>query len=206
MKLTKPERHELAAKRLIKNLQSHGVANARTLEQKISDGGPFGQRIDPHVLTEVRNYLVEEKRIISQRHLNVPWFTLPEISPKTLQARLDEQLPVYRELHSGNINMRVGQTLEIATYRALLNGPLQDFAGRFKNLESHDDATLYAKEEPPQHIGKLSLPGEQRLDFLIRHPTAGYLGVECKNVRPWIYPHETELKEAIGKCLALAGC
>ena len=33
----------------------HGVATDRTLEQKISDAGPFDQRIDPHVLTDVRS-------------------------------------------------------------------------------------------------------------------------------------------------------
>ena len=30
----------------------------RTLEQKISDAGPNDQRIDPHILTEVRNDLL----------------------------------------------------------------------------------------------------------------------------------------------------
>jgi hypothetical protein len=40
--------------------------------------------------------------------------------------------------------------------------PLQsgtEFYGRFKNLDAHDDSKLYSKEEPPQHIGSLSLTG-----------------------------------------------
>jgi hypothetical protein len=50
-------------KRLLVNIEAHGIATARTLEQKISDGGPFNQRVDPHVLTPVRNRLVDEGKI-----------------------------------------------------------------------------------------------------------------------------------------------
>jgi hypothetical protein len=41
MKLTRAEREEIARKRLVAILRTHGVANARTLEQKISDAGPY---------------------------------------------------------------------------------------------------------------------------------------------------------------------
>ena len=51
---TRADRELLAAKRLRNVLRVHGVATDRTLEQKISDAGPFDQRIDPHVLTDVR--------------------------------------------------------------------------------------------------------------------------------------------------------
>jgi hypothetical protein len=61
---------------------------------------------------------------------------------------------------------------------------------------------MYKKEEPPQHIGRRALSGNKNLDFLIRHPSAGYLGVECKNVRVWLYPRDSELKETLQKCLA----
>jgi hypothetical protein len=57
--------------------------------------------------------------------------------------------------------------------------------------------------KPPHYIGRRALSGNKKLDFLIRHPSAGYLGVECKNVRVWLYPHDSELKEALQKCLAL---
>jgi hypothetical protein len=32
---------------------------------------------------------------------------------------------------------------------------------------------------------------------------AGYLGIECKNIRPWLYPDREEVTETIRKCLAL---
>lgn len=197
------KRIEIARKRLISVLGRHGIATARTLEQKISDAGPGDQRIDPHVLTTGRNALIQEGRIIRVSHAGVPWFHLGDAAPAFVAARLAEQLPVYRELNHHSVSMRLGQTLEIATYRALCADDGTEFYGRFKNLEAHDDSASYSKEEPPQHIGRRSLAGDQRLDFIIRHPTAGALGIECKNIREWLYPDRLEITEALAKCLVL---
>lgn len=203
MKLTLAERQRIAAKRLVVNLRAHGVANARTLEQKISDAGPYGQRIDPHILTPVRSQLEAAGDIVRVIHDNVPWFHLPTTDPAKVAARLAVQHTVYRALNAGTVHKRIGQCLEIATYRALLAGPLNEFQGRFRDLSDHDDSTLYSKEEPQQHIGARELQGAQRLDFLVRHPQAGHLGLECKNTRPWLYPHDEDIKEMLVKCIAL---
>jgi hypothetical protein len=203
MKLSRAERDALATKRLVVNLRAHGVANARTLEQKISDAGPYGQRIDPHILTPVRKQLETDGTIARTVHDNVPWFHLADADASQVGARLAIQLPIHRALNAGTLPKRIGQCLEIATYRALRAGPLLDFHGRFRDLSDHDDDQLFRKEEPPQHIGARELPGEQRLDFLVRHPEAGYLGLECKNTRPWLYPHDADIKEMLAKCIAL---
>lgn len=202
-KLSKADREALAEKRLLTNLRAHGIATARTLEQKISDGGPFNQRIDPHILTPVRNRLVEAQTIKRYEFENVAWYFPADITQAKLDERFAAQLAVYRGLHNGNLPVRMGQTLEIAAYKALLASPLHEFHGRYLDLEAHDDSTLYKKEEPPQHIGKRALSGNKNLDFLIRHPTAGYLGLECKNVRVWLYPGDGDVTETLQKCLAL---
>ena len=92
--------------------------------------------------------------------------------------------------------------MEIATYRALVATDAE-FYGRFRDLQHHDDSQLYSKEEPPQHIGKRSLNGDERLDFLLRNNDARWMGLECKNVREWLYPDRTELIETLRKCIAL---
>jgi hypothetical protein len=203
MKLTRAQREEVAAKRLIVNLRAHGIANARTLEQKISDAGPYGQRIDPHVLTSVRQQLVADGKIEVVTFDNVPWYYLPDTAAEIRIARLAAQQTVYRALSSGSLPKRIGQCLEIATYRALLTGPLDEFHGRYRDLNDHDDSTLYSKEEPPQHVGAREIPGKQNLDFLVRHPEAGYLGLECKNTRPWLYPDDEDISETLAKCIAI---
>ncbi len=202
MKLSRAEREAIAAKRLRVNLRAHGIANARTLEQKISDAGPYGQRIDPHVLTDVRKSLEKSGEILRVVS-NIPWFHLADANADHVSARLAAQSALYNNLQAGNLRVRLGQSLEIATYRSLLTGPLQEFHGRFRDLDQHDDSTLYVKEEPPQHIGARALDGQQRLDFIVRHPEAGYLGLECKNTRVWLYPHDEDVKETLAKCLAL---
>jgi len=64
-------------------------------------------------------------------------------------------------------------------------------------------STLYKKEEPPGYIGIRALPGDERLDFILRHSIAGPLGIECKNVRNWLYPCRREIIDTIRKCLTL---
>jgi hypothetical protein len=86
---------------------------------------------------------------------------------------------------------------------ALCQLPDAEFYGRFKDLDDHDDSTMYSKEEPPQHIGRRSLHGDERLDFILRTVDAGFVGIECKNVRHWMYPHVEEIKETLRKCIAL---
>jgi hypothetical protein len=90
-----------------------------------------------------------------------------------------------------------------AHWRALCLIEEAEFFGRFRDLDAHDDSTLYSKEEPPQHLGVRSLPGDVTLDFILRDLEAGYVGIECKNVRPWLYPDRDEVIETLKKCLAL---
>jgi hypothetical protein len=119
-RLSRSDREAIAKKRLVNILRSHGIATARTLEQKISDAGPNDQRIDPHVLTVVRNAMVRANQIRRLTYDNVPWFALPETPENVLAQRLHSQRQTLRELNRGDLSQRIGQTLEIATYRALL--------------------------------------------------------------------------------------
>ncbi len=147
--------------------------------------------------------LQESGEIVRRDAAGIPWFHLADSKPAQVDARLAAQLVPYTALQAGTLRKRMGQSLEIATYRALIAGPLEEFSGRFRDLDVHDDGALYSKEEPPQHIGRRELPGGQRLDYIARHPEAGYLGIECKNTRPWLYPHDDDVKETLSKCVAL---
>ena len=73
----KAGRREVASRRIRNILRTHGVAIMRTLEQKISDAGPNDQRIDPHILTEVRNDLLAEGRDRSIRPQRIPLVLSP---------------------------------------------------------------------------------------------------------------------------------
>jgi hypothetical protein len=201
--MSEADREALAQKRLFAVLERHGVANARTIEQKISDAGPFGQRIDPHVLTAVRNRLVESGELVRDNHANAPWFFLANTPRPRIIERLNEQMPVYKAMVDGTNSLRIGQVLEIATYRALCLVKGADFDGRYTDLNAHDDSINYSKQEPAQHIGNRALTGDERLDFILRTKDAGPLAIECKNVRHWLYPHVEEIKDLLRKATAL---
>ena len=196
------ERFQLALKRISNVLSKHGIALARTLEQKISDAGPFGQRIDPHVLTTARNHLIAESRVVKIVKL-APWYHLTETSIKIVTRRLKEQLPVFEAMQRGDTGSRIGQALEIAIYRALIQQDKLDHFGSFPDLAEHDDSTLYSKEEPPASLSGRRIGGKQRLDFLVHHETAGWAGIESKNVREWLYPSRKEIVELLLKAVSL---
>ena len=179
------------------------IAKWRTLEQKISDAGPFDQRIDPHVLTNARDELLRDGRMLKRTEAGIPWFYLPNTQEQALRNRLDEQASMVRELNSGNLSKRIGQCLEISTYRSLLLQEELEYFGRFKDLNRHDDSILFSREEPPQSISGRELDGDERLDFLIRHPQAGWAGIEVKNIRQWLYPSRQEIADLIRKAVAL---
>ena len=84
--LTREERLQIGKRRLTNVLGNHNIAVARTLEQKISDAGPPDQRIDPHILTEARNELQQEGRILELRRRNTPWYHLSN-TPQSVPIR-----------------------------------------------------------------------------------------------------------------------
>jgi len=76
------------------------------------------------------------------------WYHLTETPTRRVRARLAEMSPIQRDYNNRRFVIRLGQTLEIATFRALADTSY-DFHGRFTDLDDHDDSTPYSKEEPP---------------------------------------------------------
>lgn len=82
-------------KRLESVLSRHGVALARTLEQKISDAGPGGQRVDPIYLTMGLHELRSEGRVSSRKAADIDWYHLSDAEPDMVSQRLDDQVPLF---------------------------------------------------------------------------------------------------------------
>lgn len=201
--MDRAEREALARKRIQNVLRSHGVAMSRILEQKIADAGPTNQRIQPHVLTPSRQQLVRGGRVLVRRRRNIDWYHLPETPLETVNARLDTLGRLHDRTSSAGIGKRIGQTLEIAVYRALSGQSTLEHYGGFRDLDEHDDSTSYSKVDPPEIVSGLSIPGRKTLDFLVVHPQARNAGIEVKNVREWMYPRRDEVRDLLLKCCAI---
>ena len=176
----------------------------RTLEQKISDAGPPGQRVDPHILSAARQHLERSGLVVRLESPSGPWYRLSATPEAVWKARLALLEPIRAELHSGRNSVLVGQALEIAVFRALaseqtLHG--MAFYGGFRDLNPSDETT-WTKIEPTMISGQ-SLSGDRNLDFALFRPDAGRAGIEVKNRREWIYPDSKEVLELLNKCCEL---
>ena len=195
---------EIGEKRVFNILRRHTIATLRTLEQKIADAGPNNQRVEPHVLTTILKRLVRKGSVKRHPEGNSPWYYLPKTPQPTVDMRLQKQLLIWHDFQEISQLKRRGQCLEIAVFGALRDHQhTLDFLGNFPDLDKHDDSTLYSKEEPPRSISGRQLPGNQRLDFLVRHPEVGWAGIECKNLREWMYPGAHRVRELLHKAVAL---
>ena len=202
--MAQSRRVDLGCRRIQRILRRLGVASMRTLEQKISDAGPPDHRVDPHNLGAARKLLERSGLVVRVESPNGPWYHLSATPEAAWKARLALLEPIRTELHSGKNNVRVGQALEIAVFRALVSEQAlhgMAFYGGFPDLNPSDEIT-WNKSEPTMISGR-SLAGDRNLDFALFHPDAGRAGIEVKNRREWIYPDSEEVLELLAKCCEL---
>lgn len=173
----------------------------RTIEQKIADAGPGPQRIDPHVLTDIRRALLKEGQLRTFKSASGEnWTHLANTPKERIENRLKLLDPIFTALNDAKLKVRMGQTLEIAIFRALLTQKHFDVYGGFRDLDAHDDSKPFSKEEPPTIINGTSMTAP--VDFVLRDAHGHYL-VEAKNIRPWIYPRAPEIKELLARAIAV---
>jgi hypothetical protein len=200
--VTKEARLDIAKARLVNVLKTQRAAGQRTLEQKISDAGPNPLRVDPHVLTNARTILEAHGTIIRLLRGTTTWYALKSTPPAEVEAKLALLSPIHAELSSQAFNMRLGQTLELATFKALCRGKLQ-FLGGFHDLDEHADDKLYSKEDPSLILSGRRMPGTKRFDFLAFEDLRAPAGIEVKNVREWLYPDRDEIRDLLLKACAV---
>lgn len=171
----------------------------RTLENKIADAGPNNQRIQPHILTVVKNAMVKEGSLITSHYHDAEWLHLPNEPRERVDQRHDELRAIRRGFTDHAVTQRTGQALEIAVQRAILAGGLNLYGG-YRDLDIKDDATLYSKNDLRDLNGRTL--GNRSLDFIVG---AGghHLGIEIKNKRLWYYARNPEIRELLFKALTL---
>jgi len=158
-------------------------------------------RIDPHVLTSTRAALMREGVIAETRHSGAPWYHLASKPMTEVEQRLATLVPIHRAMQNRPFLMRMGQALEISVYRALKEQSAFHTFGAFLDLDSHDDSTLYQKEEPPSSASGRTMVG--RADFVLVTKESGLAAVEVKNLREWLYPDRSEIRELLAKAVAV---
>lgn len=212
--LSKPEaknadalhRIELAKARVQKVLDRERVAHQKTLEQKISDQGPSGQRVDPHLLGLAIMDLQEQNRLKTAKHKATGpqrWYANRLTKAEEINPRLNELAPIYAETLAASNH--VGDALEVITEKAIssaFHGQQRfTYQGHFLLDEPRDKHGRFKKFQPPKAIGPHSTLKEA--DFILFGFDQGPICVECKNYREWFYPHHGEIKSTIIKAYEL---
>jgi hypothetical protein len=198
------DRIALAKTRIAKVLDREIVAHPKTLEQKISEQGPTGQRVDPHLVGLAIMDLLELRRLRTHHHLATgtsKWYSNLLARDPVVQARLDELAPLYDSVSGKAFGNQTGDALEIVVFRCLeniyANAPRFAYQGYFHLTEAKNEHNRFRKTQPPKNIGACLTTKEA--DFLQYGHDAGPLCIECKNYREWIYPHHEVIKQLIIK-------
>lgn len=199
------ERVEIAMLRLPNVLDREVVACQKTLEQKISDQGPAGQRADPHLLGLALKELSLERRLLAvHTHpatTDISWYANARTPAEVVQEKLNVVAPLYAKVATGQFPNLVGDALEVITYKCLMelhrSAPRHDFLGSMDLVSSKNKHGRYIKVEPPNSISGnkcLKVP-----DFFLGGFSFGNICIECKNLREWIYPRNGLIRDLIRK-------
>ena len=193
-------RIDLGRKRLASVLTRHGVAHIRTLEQKIADAGPTNQRIEPVLLGEALSRMRKAGEVISLNDSasGTKWHRMAAMPSDYVAERLAAQRPIYQQVHSPDFVKRVGDALEVAVFRALLEAGAHHWGG-FVSIDGPDDVR-YKKIEPPTTY-KLRTSASP-VDFLALVSNE-MLAIEVKNTREWVHPDSDEIRKLLRKATDL---
>jgi hypothetical protein len=197
-------RVELAKKRIQSILDRETVAHERTLEQKISDQGPIGQRVDPHLITLALRDLRELRRLSIHHHEStkeIPWYSNIATHPDIVVSKLNFIAPLYSRL-TDDLKHHLGYALELVTYKALEQArqanPRYHFDGVFELSSPLDNRGFFKKINAPTSLNGHST--RRSPDFIQHGHNVGSLCIECKNRREWVYPDSDLIKHHILRC------
>ncbi len=128
------------------------------------------------------------------------WFALHDTPLEYAHQRINEQFEVLRITLDNAFHKRMGDALEISVFRALRTSRLNSLGG-FRGLTEAPTTAPIRKEEPPAIFNGRELQGNKRFDFLVG--TNQWAGLECKNIREWLYPDREEIKHMLTKAIEL---
>ena len=200
------ERIALAKRRIQSILDREIAAGRRTLEQKISDQGPAGQRVDPHLVGLAIMDLLETARLKERVVAGDPWYSNPGTSDQAAEAKIGKYAQLHALINSGNFGNLIGDALELVVFKTLdrlyAAQPRYAYHGSFR-LSEPKKLARYVKDRPPKNIGARSTLKDP--DFLQFGHDSGPLYIECKNRREWLYPRHGLIKNMIIGAIDL-GC
>ena len=188
----------LGERRILNILRTRRLASKPQLEAKIAEAGPPAIRVDPHHLTAAIRHLISTDRLLqplsvpqqrSQRNrtrLYAPVdFNLDHPPDAERFARIERAQLAYRDATQEDR----GKAFESIVHNSIVRSD----AFSWFNAPGH---------RPPSGLTISDIPvtGSGNLDhWLVHHGSGIPVAVEDKNLRDWLYPDRSEIRDLLGK-------
>lgn len=206
--MTEREWIDLGKKRIKSILGTYTACSRLQLEMKISEAGPFNQRVEPVLLKdsckELRQAgIVRSQQQIVQDHNPIEFFYLAGADGFQVSSRISQITPIHTAYDDITKNNQwCGNVLEYIIQKAIkASGEYSFIASVFE--DTPEGINIVKNNEIISHNGHL-LPNKTSLDILAFHKASGItIGIEVKNKRGWKYGDDPEIWQCINKCTTL---
>jgi len=204
---TKGQWIDLGKKRILSILEQYRISYSKHLEIKISEAGPYNQRVEPVLLNDALAALQLEKGIQVLTTSPIKIFGDLNYGRPGDPARFKAFQDWYNlYLQCSQHEHLCGLMLERLIYQAVLH------SGKYHVLGTGplytDDGTLFK----PKGAEQLFLSGKaiygadsgNGLDLLLIHKETNIpIGIEAKNIREWQYPASSNIWRLIARACTL---
>lgn len=198
---------DLGKKRILNILNTYRVSFQKHLEIKISEAGPYNQRVEPVLLTTALRELKNEDKvqILQAEGIAMEFVGSPDYGRRGDHSRFQRIQRLYKEYDKQTkIESHCGLYLEKILYdtvyelrdiyHILGRGPIVGPTGKL--IKPSGSEMLYFDGN--------DVYGDAGFDlFLIHKETNIPIGIEAKNIRNWIYPDTQEAWRMIARGCSL---
>lgn len=198
---------DLGKKRILNILRTYRISFQKHLEIKISEAGPYNQRVEPVLLTTALRELKEEDQvqILRADGINMDFIGSVDYGRRGDASHFKKVQRLYKEYDKQTkVESHCGLYLEKILYDTICElkdiyhvvgrGPTVN--GQGKLIKPAGSEILYYGDNDVYGGGGFDL-------FLIHKETNIPIGIEAKNVRNWIYPDSQEAWRMIARGCSL---
>lgn len=198
---------DLGKKRILNILNTHRISFQKHLEIKISEAGPYNQRVEPVLLTTALRELKESDsvKVLQAKGIQTEFIGISDYGRRGDPQRFEKIQRLYKEFEKyAQLEHYCGLYLEKLLYETLLE--LKDIyhvLGRGPTEDKNGKLHKPAGSELLFYDGK-EVYGNAGFDLFIIHKETGIpVGIEAKNIRNWLYPDTQEVWRMIARGCSL---
>jgi hypothetical protein len=194
---------ELGKKRIINILNSYNACTRTQLEMKISEAGPINQRVEPIILRDSINLLLDNGTLSIEKHEN-EYIFFSNIDKRKIRQRISLLDSIYKKYNSFCFNRSYcGYMLEYLVQKALDKSKyISDYNYTAVKYKTSNKGIIIDKNSQTNNINGKYLSSNQSLDIILVFNNIP-VGIEIKNKRRWKYKDDIEIWQLIKKCCEL---